>query len=86
VDMHKLSKWAGNSPSTIRRHYDDPATTEGFIRVLTAGLMRCKLTDPVVEASLAQILATSTTPKEKPPKRNFVPNRRYTSLHKHLKR
>jgi len=79
TDMYKLSKWAGNTPATIRRHYDDPATTESFIRVLTAGLLGCKLTDPAVDASLKKIMDTSTTPKEKPVKLNFVPHRRYVS-------
>lgn len=76
VDMHKLSKWAGNSPATIRQHYDDPATTESFIRVLTAALLGCKLTAKEVEEALAKTMATSTTPKEKLVKRELVPYRR----------
>ena len=76
VDLHRVSKWAGNSPDTIRQYYEDPATTESFIRVLTAGLMRCELTDPAVDKALATIMATSTRPKVKPPKHILVPYRR----------
>lgn len=76
VDLHRTSKWAGNSPATIRKFYDNPATTEAHFRVLAAVFLGCKTRDKLVKDAMKAIRSSPTTPSSTLIAKDLVPYRR----------